>query len=87
MAVVEAREGFSDGGIPWLARGDVDGCADANEGEGFRGGLERHAHATEGRGMRFHKAPVETVGRFELHPIRHRVACAWTAETAAVGLF
>ena len=86
--VIEARQGSADGGIPWLAGGDIDGGADANEVEGFARGVERHADTSGGAGVGFDEAPVHSVGRaVEGHPVGHGVASTGLALAAAVFCF
>jgi hypothetical protein len=84
-AIVEDGEAFADGRVPRLARRDIERRADADKLEGLPGRVNGHADTAVRTRSRFDKAPVQTIGALELHPVRHRIASSRTTLAAAIG--
>lgn len=59
--IIQHGQGFADGGVLWVAGGDVDWCADGDHVKDFVGGLDGHADAAVGAGVGFYKTPVHAV--------------------------
>ena len=71
MRVYCSRDVGAEGGILWLAAGDVDLSADAYEAEELRSDVFVEADAAMAGGAMFDPACVDAVVGFELAPIGH----------------
>lgn len=86
MGIVQFRKFLPNRAVPRLTGSNVQGRTTSHQLENFSSRMQRHPHAAHGAGLWLDESPVHSVGRFEFHPVSHRISRARATDPPTIGL-